>query len=156
MTRRSEHTGESFDTRLAAYCLVENEGKILLTLWDMRHRDPKFTPRWSLPGGGIDLGEPIIEGAKREVYEETGYAVGELELLDVTTGVIPGAKRYSGEGYPMQTVAVVYKAKLTGGELRHEVNGSTSQAAWFTREEIQKLNCIERVESILRLTATGK
>ncbi|MNW61167.1 hypothetical protein D3C74_392060 [compost metagenome] len=79
--------------------------------------------------------------------------MGELSLLDVTTGVIPGAKRYSGEGHPMQTVAVTYRAKLTGGELRHEVNGSTSQAAWFSREEIDQLNCIERVDSILRLTA---
>lgn len=155
MTRRSESTGEPFDTRLAAYVLVEHEDKVLLTLWDMRHRDPKFTPRWSLPGGGIDLGEQTIDGAIREVYEETGYSVGNLSLLDVTTGIIPAARRYSGDDCPMQTVAVTYQAKLLGGQLRHEVAGSTSEAAWFTREEIKTLNRIERVDLILSLTGPG-
>lgn len=152
MTRRSELTGELFDTRLAAYVLVEHDDKVLLTLWDMRHRDPRFIPRWSLPGGGVELGEAIQDGAMREVLEETGYIVDELNLLDVTTGVIPASKRYSGGGHPMQTVAVTYTAKLKGGELRAELNGSTSQAAWFTREEIKKLNRIERVDTMLRMT----
>ncbi|WP_404286078.1 NUDIX hydrolase [Glutamicibacter arilaitensis] len=155
MTRRSETTGEPYDTRLAAYALVEHESKVLLTLWDMRHRDAKFTPRWSLPGGGIDLGEQVTDGVIREVYEETGYHVGQLSLLDVSTGIIPAAKRYSGDAHPMQTVAVTYRARLAGGELRHELGGSTSEAAWFTREEILGLNRIERVDSILRLTSSG-
>jgi len=151
MTRRSELTGELYDTRLAAYALVEHDGRILLTLWDMRRRDPRFIPRWSLPGGGVELGEPIEDGVKREVLEETGYHVDQLQLLDVSTGVIPAAKRYSGDGHPMQTVAVTYRAQLAGGALRAEVDGSTSEAAWFTREEIKKLNRIERVDAMLRL-----
>lgn len=155
MTRRSETTGEPFDTRLAAYALVEHESKVLLTLWDMRHRDARFTPRWSLPGGGVDLGEQATDGVIREVYEETGYRVGQLSLLDVSTGIIPAAKRYSGDGHPMQTVAVTYRARLLGGALRHEQDGSTSEAAWFTRKEILGLNRIERVDSILRLTSPG-
>ncbi|WP_313812751.1 NUDIX domain-containing protein [Glutamicibacter sp.] len=151
MTRRSELTGELFDTRLAAYALIEHEGKVLLTLWDMRHRDPRFIPRWSLPGGGVELGEQIQDGVRREVCEETGYEVDSLKLLDVSTGVIPAAKRYSGDGHPMQTVAVTYRARLAGGALRAEENGSTSQAAWFTREEVKQLNRIERVDAMLRL-----
>lgn len=155
MTRASEQTGELYDTRLAAYALVENAGKVLLALWDMRHRDPRFIPRWTLPGGGIDLGEQTSDGVVREVFEETGYHVDHLALLDVTTGIIPGAKRYSGGGHPMQTVAVTYTAQLAGGELRAEQNGSTSQAAWFTREEIRQLSRIERVDVMLRMTDPG-
>lgn len=151
MTRISEVTGEPYDTRLAAYCLVESEGRILLTLWDMRHRDRHFMPRWSLPGGGIDLGEDLEEGAAREVFEETGYHVKDLTLLDVSTGVIPATRRYTDTPHAMQTVAVVYRATVAGGQLRHEVGGSTSQAAWFTREEVHQLPRIERVDRILRL-----
>lgn len=151
MTRVSEFTGEPYDTRLAAYCLVESEGKFLLTLWDMRHRDSKFMPRWTLPGGGIDLGEDLQAGAVREVYEETGYHVKDLILLDAATGTIPAAKRYVATEHAMQTVAVVYKASVAGGSIRHEVGGSTSQAAWFSREEISRLPRIERVDKILRL-----
>lgn len=151
MTRQSEFTGELYDTRLAAYCLVESEGRFLLTLWDMRHRDTHFMPRWSLPGGGIELGEDLEQGAAREVFEETGYHVKDLVLLDASTGVIPAAKRYVQTAHAMQTVAIVYRASIGGGSLRHEVGGSTSRAEWFTREEISKLPRIERVNRMLRL-----
>ena len=151
MTRVSELNGEPYDTRLAAYCVVESEGKILLALWDIRHRDSGFMPRWTLPGGGIELGEDLEAGAMREVLEETGYHVTDLALLDVSTGVIPAARRHVANAPAMQTVAVVYRARVTGGALRHEIGGSTTQAAWFTREEIQRLPRVERVDRILRL-----
>jgi 8-oxo-dGTP pyrophosphatase MutT (NUDIX family) len=36
----------------------------------------KETPdEWITPGGGVDPGESLIEGAKREVFEETGLKV---------------------------------------------------------------------------------
>lgn len=30
---------------------------------------------WSLPGGGMERGESLIEALRREVYEETGYLI---------------------------------------------------------------------------------
>ncbi|MHC6177218.1 NUDIX hydrolase [Glutamicibacter sp. X7] len=151
MTRISESTGEPFDTRLGAYCLVERDGKFLLALWDMRHRDPNFQPRWTLPGGGIDLGEDLRAGVRREVQEETGYLVDSLRLLDAQTGVIAGRHRYAEVDHAMQTVAIVYTGRVVGGELAHEQQGSTSRAAWFTREEIAQLPRVERVDRALAL-----
>jgi ADP-ribose pyrophosphatase YjhB (NUDIX family) len=42
-----------------------------------------------LPGGYLDLGETWQEGARRELYEETGIQVsaGEIELYDVQNGL---------------------------------------------------------------------
>ena len=35
--------------------------------------EPEFAPgRWDLPGGGIHPGEPLVEAASRECWEETG------------------------------------------------------------------------------------
>ena len=143
----AHHRG--FDTRLAAYCVVIRDGSILLALWDMRAQDPDFVPRWTLPGGGVELGEGIEAGALREVAEETGYRVRIDGLLSVETGVIPAHKRHSGSEYPMQTVAVLYSASVTGGQLRHEADGTTSQAAWFPLADVASLNRVERVDAAI-------
>ncbi|MFL4473829.1 NUDIX hydrolase [Paeniglutamicibacter sp. MACA_103] len=151
MTTPEPQAHRGFDTRLAAYCVVIRDGEILLALWDMRERDAGFVPRWTLPGGGVELGEAIDAGAVREVEEETGYRVRIDSLLSVDSGLIPAHKRYSGTEYPMQTVAVLYAATVTGGALRHEAGGTTSQAAWFPLEEVAALNRVERVDAAIKL-----
>ncbi|WP_309082180.1 NUDIX domain-containing protein [Zhihengliuella sp.] len=140
-----------WDTRLAAYCVVVREGRILLALWDMRASRPDFRPRWTLPGGGVDLGEQAEAGAVREVAEETGYDVAVTSLLGVETGVIPSGQRLHGEGRPLQTVAVMYAAEIVGGDLAHEVGGTTSRAAWFDLDEVASLDRVARVDEALRL-----
>ena len=39
--------------------------------------------QWSLPGGGQNLGETLVEGLTREVREETGLEIEAVELLAV-------------------------------------------------------------------------
>jgi len=51
--------------RLATRAIVLKEDKILL-LYTARYDD------YTLPGGGVDKGEDLIEGFKRELLEETG------------------------------------------------------------------------------------
>ena len=52
-------------TRIASRAIVVKEDKILL-MFTERYND------YSLPGGGIDKGEDLIDGLKRELSEETG------------------------------------------------------------------------------------
>lgn len=149
MTNPQPSAPTGFDTRLAAYCVVIRDGSILLALWDMRAQEPSFVPRWTLPGGGVELGEAIDAGAAREVTEETGYSVQIDDLLSVESGIIPAHQRYSGKDRPMQTVAVIYSATVTGGELRHEEAGTTSQAAWFPLTEVAALPRVARVDTAI-------
>ena len=149
MTTPIPVSGRGFDTRLAAYALIVREGSILLALWDMRGRDARFVPRWTLPGGGVELGEAIEHGAVREVEEETGYRVRIEGLLSVDSGTIPAQQRYSGTHQPLQTVAVLYSATITGGELRHEADGTTSAAAWFPLADVPSLNRVDRVDAAI-------
>jgi len=83
---------------------------------------------WELPAGGIENGETIIDAARREVLEETGYTTDEPQLV------------YSY--YPMPGNAnklfhiVQCKATETWQDYdRNEV----SETRWFTRGEVQKM-----------------
>src|SRR5437867_12480757 len=38
---------------------------------------------WSIPGGLVELGEELAEGARREILEETGLEVEPLEVIGV-------------------------------------------------------------------------
>ena len=56
---------KSVFTRLATRSIAV-QGDTILLLYTARYED------YSLPGGGIDLGEDKIEGMRRELSEETG------------------------------------------------------------------------------------
>lgn len=59
--------GKSIFTRLATRSIAMN-GESILLLYTERYED------YSLPGGGLEIGEDRIEGMIRELKEETGAA----------------------------------------------------------------------------------
>ena len=74
--------------RTARILLRKPSGEIFLLL---THFDPEvgLPARWILPGGGIDPGETEIQAAVRELFEETGLRVSEIELGE-PIGVLEG------------------------------------------------------------------
>jgi ADP-ribose pyrophosphatase YjhB (NUDIX family) len=66
--------------RLSAYAVVTRGDRVLLTRISSRGH---HTGDWTLPGGGIDHGEPPRVGVVREVREETGLEIEVGEVLDV-------------------------------------------------------------------------
>ena len=60
-------------TRVA---VIDAERRVLLLHTCDPHR--AGTEVWELPGGGLEEGEVPADGARRELYEETGIEAGEL------------------------------------------------------------------------------
>lgn len=53
-------------------------------LWLVKHNyDEKL---WSLPGGGLELGENIVQGLGRENQEETGF---QINVLNPPVAILP-------------------------------------------------------------------
>jgi 8-oxo-dGTP diphosphatase len=138
-----------YDTRLGSYAVIVDEhDRVLLALWNEADQ-----PRWTLPGGGVELRETVEEAAVREVREETGYDVALGRLLGVDTFVVPPEERTTDRDRFYKGVRVIFEAEITGGELRNEVDGSTDEARWFPLAEVPDLVRVELVDAGLRLHA---
>ncbi|WP_199702685.1 NUDIX hydrolase [Jiangella rhizosphaerae] len=140
--------------RVSAYVICEDEdGRVLLSRW-IGYDDG---PQWSLAGGGLDPVEHPQEGAVRELFEETGYVV-ELDALigiDVEHFV---SDRHVPDGYDgvdVHAVRVFYRGHVTGGELTHEVGGTSDLAAWLSREELAGLPTVPAVKLALGMYDDG-
>ena len=64
----------SLSFRPSAYGVIVRGDRVIVV-------NTKSTGKFSLPGGGVETGEMIEEGLKREILEETGIDVDVRELI---------------------------------------------------------------------------
>ncbi|WTA06701.1 NUDIX hydrolase [Streptomyces phaeochromogenes] len=132
--------------RVAAYAVCVRDDRILLA----RLVEKNGTRPWTLPGGGMDHGEDPYDTVIREAEEETGYTVEPLALLGVDSVRRTYARRL-GPAADFQGLRLVYEVGVTGGELRHETDGSTDLAAWHPLDEVSALDRVGLVDVGLKL-----
>lgn len=90
---------------------------------------------YNFPAGLIDSGETPEESAKRELWEETGL---ELYQIDDTLGLSYSAVGFSNE----MNVCIVGKAK---GKFKPSTSTVEEiEAGWYTKEQVKELLKTER------------
>jgi 8-oxo-dGTP diphosphatase len=74
--------------------MLLKDGKILL---GKRNEDPekassllKGEGTWTMPGGKLHFGESFEEGAKREVEEETGIRLNDINVICINSDQVEG------------------------------------------------------------------
>ncbi len=140
--------------RVSAYVICEDgDGRLLLSRW-IGYEDG---PHWSLAGGGLDPVEDPRQGALREVFEETGYIVELDGLLGVDVEHFVSERHVPAgyDGVDVYAVRIVYRGHVVGGELTHEVGGTSDLAAWLTRDEVAAAPKVSLVEAGLALYDDG-
>ncbi|MFD2683998.1 NUDIX hydrolase [Streptomyces phyllanthi] len=134
------------ELRVAAYAVCVRDGQLLLARWVARDG----SKRWTLPGGGMDHGEDPYNTVIREVEEETGFEVEPTLLLGIDSNRRHYPRRL-GAVADFHALRVVYEARVTGGALRHETNGSTDMAAWHPLDTVPSLDRVGLVDAGLAL-----
>ncbi len=111
----------------AIFALDSNSIRILLI---QRRHDP-FSGRWALPGGFLDIDEPLDHAAYRELKEETGLEGIELKRL--------GIYGDPGRDPRGRTITLLYTALLD--KLPTGVAGAddASDARWFSLDDLPEL-----------------
>ncbi|OGT97826.1 MAG: DNA mismatch repair protein MutT [Geobacteraceae bacterium GWC2_48_7] len=116
--------------------IVDDEGRVLLT----KRNIPPFQNMWVMPGGKIDLGEPIVEALKREAHEEVGLEIEVKELIDVFEHLTPGEENY-------HFVILFYRCRPIYCDIRH--NEEVSEARWVSCDDLPDFDVPEGTRFIL-------
>ena len=133
-----QQAAEDAVTHFATGVAVFRDGKLLVV---RRVADDFLGGLYELPGGGVDDGETIAQGAVRELLEETGLSVTEI------------VSEFAGFDYATKTKPRVrqinYKVLVAPGEVVLEPT-EHDEYRWITATDIEGLHTSDLMRDCLR------
>ena len=109
--------------------VLRGEGPDIRALIVQRAQQPN-AGRWGFPGGVLELGETVAEGAMRELLEETGITAEPAGILNVHDAV----SRDPEGRVQFHYVLIAVRAVWQSGE--GEPADDAAACAWVSREDI--------------------
>lgn len=124
---------------LAVSAAIFRDGRVLI----VRRAAPPSRGLYTLPGGGVELGETLTEAVIREVREETGLDVEPLSLAGYRQVIArDGAGRVE-----RHFVILPFAARYIAGEVT--LNEELAEARWLTPAELSGLDTTEGLADIV-------
>ncbi len=90
---------------------------------------PPFKGMWALPGGYLQMDEDAIDGAKRELFEETGLRDAYIEQFRTFSAVDRDPR---GRVITIAHLALVRISEVNGGD-------DAAKAQWFPLKDVPQL-----------------
>ena len=119
--------------------VVVKDDQVLL----IRRGKPPRAGEWSLPGGGVELGETTEAAVLREVREETGLAVDLGPLIDVVDFI-----DCTPDGVRFHYILIDYLAFWTDGE--PQAGTDATEARFFPFKEALALPLWSETKRIIK------
>jgi 8-oxo-dGTP diphosphatase len=136
----------SYPTRpyLAVSAAIFRAGRVLI----VRRGTPPMQGIYTLPGGGVELGETLEQAVIREVREETGLAIEPIWLA----GYRQVIARDADGRIERHFVILPFAAHYLAGEI--SLNSELAEAKWLLPAELSGLKTTEGLAEIV--TAAGE
>jgi 8-oxo-dGTP diphosphatase len=124
---------------LAVSAAIFHAGRVLI----VRRGTPPMQGVYTLPGGGVELGETLEQAIVREVREETGLAIEPIALA----GYRQVIARDADGRIERHFVILPFAARYLAGEIA--LNAELVEAAWLWPAELSGLNTTEGLADIV-------
>ena len=111
---------------VAVFTRKNNKLKLLLI---QRAQDP-HKGKWALPGGFVDIDEDLETAARRELNEETGISVDDINQLH-TFG--------KPDRDPRERIITVVYTALIPAEIKPTAASDAAKAEWFDVNQLPEL-----------------
>lgn len=123
------------NTIFANMCMVyDGEGNVLV--------QNRLNPDWPgivFPGGHVEAGESFYDAAVREVFEETGLTVSELQMCGIKDWFRDDGTRY---------VVLLYKTDKFEGELTSSDEG---EVMWIPLAKMHDMKTAGSMKTMLKV-----
>ena len=124
--------------------VIVDGGKVLL----IRRRYEPLKGQWSLPGGGVEVGEPLEAAVAREMLEETGLVVDVGPVIEVFDRIM----RDDAKRVRYHFVLIDYLCWPSGGELR--AGSDVDDAVGVDPDQLGPFSLTEKATSVIRRALT--
>jgi ADP-ribose pyrophosphatase YjhB (NUDIX family) len=128
---------------LAVSAAIFRDGRVLI----VRRGRPPAHGLYTLPGGGVELGETLEEAIIREVREETGLAIAPLALV----GFREAIARDAAGRVERHFVILPFAARWIGGEIA--LSEELAEAHFRKPDELAGLKTTEGLAEIVGAAA---
>jgi 8-oxo-dGTP diphosphatase len=128
---------------LAVSAAIFREGRVLI----VRRGRPPAHGLYTLPGGGVELGETLEEAIIREVREETRLEIAPLELVGFRQAIVRDAEGRVERHF----VILPFAARWIEGEI--SLNEELAEAHWLTSAGLASLKTTEGLAQIVAAAA---
>ena len=127
--------------------VIVEDGRVLL----IKRGKAPLLGEWSIPGGMLELGETLREGAEREALEETGLVVQATDLLGVFDRIVPAGEvsGSSNTGPLYHYVLIDFLCQRISGAVL--ASGDATEARWFTPAELSGLTLPSDTQKVLQM-----
>ena len=127
--------------RVAVGAVVLRDGRILL----IKSRYPPSPNLWSIPGGHIEAGEPVLTALFRELEEETSLKASKASLLAITEYI------RLRKDYSVKYHYVILDYLITDAEGEPMANEESLGIGFFKFEDALKLELTDTTKELIRL-----